>query len=401
MKKILWIVIVALAVRLLFVGFWYLNGQGARMASDADIYREIAQNLEEGRGFQMDGEPTARRPPLYPLWIALFLKGRCYPLGVRLGDAVLGAMSCLFVFGIARELFGRRAGFFAALFFAVDYISIRQIVSLLSETLFVFLLLASFYLLVLGRRRQKISFFFWAGVFGGLALLTREVLLFYYPFLIAWLLFETGAPCRQSLVRAGFMTLGLIVAAGPWVLRNSLVFHRPTLITLSAGLTFYVANNPTSSGGRTGGDWEIGKDTVLPTNVRSKLWTAGAENEFFRMGIDFIKRSPRRFFELMGKKIVNTWRPYQTDSPWAIRWVTGLPYILIMILSFCGIFLNFRQWREFMPFFILIAYVFLLHAVLIGEIRYRYPVMPFFMVFAGAGAVFLWSKMKRQPSSGV
>jgi 4-amino-4-deoxy-L-arabinose transferase-like glycosyltransferase len=395
-KKILWIIIVALAVRLLFVGFWYLNGQGARVASDAEIYREIAGNIEEGKGFRMNGEPTARRPPLYPLWVAFFIKGGCYPLGVRLGDAVLGALSCFFVFGIGRELFGRRAGGLAAVFFAVDYISVRQIVSLLSETLFVFLLFASFYLLVLGQKRHRRSLFFWSGVLGGLTLLTRDVLLLYYPFLILWLLFETGAPCRQSLMRAGFLMLGLIIAAGPWVLRNSLVFHKPTLITLSAGLTFYVANNPTSSGGSTGGDWEIGKDTVLPTTVRSKLWTSGAEKEFFRMGIDFIKGSPRRFFELMGKKIVNTWRPYQTDSPRAIRWVTGFPYILIMILSLIGIGLNLRRWREFMPFFILIGYVFLLHAVLIGEIRYRYPVMPFFMIFAAAGALGLWSKIRRQ-----
>ena len=66
MKRIL--LILALALVLRFGAVWLLRGQ---LTDDRDAYLAIAENLAAGRGYSsVPGEPTAYRPPLYPLILA-------------------------------------------------------------------------------------------------------------------------------------------------------------------------------------------------------------------------------------------------------------------------------------------------------------------------------------------
>jgi len=395
MRNIIFVFIFALILRFSFLAFWYQSGQGDRISSDAQSYLSIAKSIHEGKGFQLDGEPTARRPPLYPAWIAFFLKFSTFPLGVQIGDAWLGAISCLLLYGIGKELFGGKIGLISAGVLAIDYISIRQIVSIMSETLFLVFLLACFYFLILSFKKKESFLFFLAGIFGGMSLLTREVLILYFPLLILWILFLGGSVPKKRIQWTIFFLLGLALAVGPWMVRNSVLYHHPVLITTTAGHTFYIANNPMTSGGRTGGDWEWEKDSFLPNDPNLETYKPPADAKLFKQGFEFIAQNPKKVMKLAVKKIINTWRPYQTDSALPVRWITAVPYILIVFFAIIGIVKSAGQWRELMPVYLLIAYVFLLHAVLIAEIRYRYPAMPFLMLFAAFGIMSIIEKNKK------
>lgn len=399
MKKIAIIFFLAFALRFSFFTFWHASGNGNRIASDAGGYVQIAQNITAGRGFEWEGQPTTRRPPLYPLYMSLFVALHAYPWGIQLADGFLSALSCMMLFWIARDLFDEKSALLGAIFLAVDYISIRQSVAVMPETLFVFFLLVCFFILFRAIKSLRPALFFAAGIAAGAVLLTRDVLIFYFP-LAAASLFFLKAPWRTRMIAFAVFLAGLIMTISPWMVRNSLICGRPAMITVTAGNTFYIANNPRATGGRTGGDWEWEVDSAYPKDAYF-LSLTGEEADRYLLGLalDFIRDEPAKFFYLMQRKIWNMWRPYQSNSPRMTRWISALEYILVMFFAVYGFFKSRLDWRRLLPIYSLFAYLFAIHAVLISSIRYRYPAMPFFMIFGAFGVVAAIRKL-RNPKGG-
>jgi 4-amino-4-deoxy-L-arabinose transferase-like glycosyltransferase len=395
MKKALVVFAFALLIRIAFVSGCYWMGQGGRVSSDAGGYLIIAKSLAEGEGFQWEGLPTTRRPPLFPAYMAALLRIAPYPLGIQVADLVISALTCLVIFGLGKEMFSENAGLLSAAIFSVDYVSIRQTIAVMSETLFVFFLLLSFYFLARAVRSSKNIYFFMTGLAAGLSLLTRDFLVFYFPFMAGAVLLLKGARWRRW-IWAGTLLAGLALTTVPWIVRTSRLAHRPALITAVAGHTFYIGNNPYSSGGRTGGDWEWNVDSRMPLDDPYFLSLNGEEAEkyLFNKSVEFIRNNPARFATLVGKKILNMWRPYQTDSPVLTKLVMGPSYLAVMFLGAAGLAWSRDRWREFLPIYGLMAYHFLLYAVLISGIRYRFPLMPFFMIFASFAALELVNQRK-------
>lgn len=395
MKKIAVIFILALTVRLALVAAWHQSGKGNLISHDGRGYGTVAQSLLEGKGFLFDGHLPNRRPPVYPIFLAFFMKFGAFPWDVHLAQAFLGAASCLILYGLTRQIFGEKAGFLAALVLALDYASFRETVSVMPEVLYVFFLLGSFHLLFRARREKGAKWPVLAGLLSGLSLLTKELLVFYYPCVIVWFLLGPDA-WKTRLFRAGCFLLGLGLVVAPWVVRSSLIHGRPVLITVSSGHTLYIGNNPLAQGKTTGGEWGLGEDmdyAEYPEGM--ELFSVEADRYYFQKGLEFIRQNPRRFFVLTGKKIVNMWRPYQVDSPPPARWLTALSYIPVVLLGCLGMIQSWARRKELLPILFLIAYVFLIHAVTIGQIRYRYSVMPFVMIFAAFVAAEIWKNFER------
>ncbi len=394
MRKATLIFFLALFLRGALIFIWHQTGHGHHISDDGTGYYDLAQNLITGNGFSSYGKATTHRPPLYPFFIAFFMKLQTpFPLGVQVGQAVLGALSCGILFLIGRRVFDERVGLVASLIQTIDYASVRQVVATMPEILFVFFLLAGFYALEKGAKEGGSRWFGAAGIFVGLSLLTRETLLLFVPVIIFWMMFP-GRPWKVRLGGAGVFLVALSLTLAPWIVRNSLVVGKPVLVTTRAGHTFYLANNPRTTGGRTGGDWDYLHDTSFPVgdpNLPS-FESLEANRYLFSQGWDFIRTQPRSFLRLVGRKIVNMWRPYQTDSPWFAKGATALTYLPVMILGFAGIFLTRGQWRKLFLFHSFLAYLFLLHAVLIAIIRYRFPAMPVFSLFAAFTLVWTWEK---------
>ena len=95
----------------------------------------------------------------------------------------------------------------------------------------------------------------------------------------------------------------------------------------------------------------------------------------------FIKDQPKTFFYLFYKKIINMWRPYYSGTSLISKLVMLFCYIPVMILGIGGIFLSYKSWKYSIIFVTFIIYYIVVHAILIGTIRYRWPAMPFFFIF--------------------
>src|SRR3989338_10379603 len=103
----------ALFIRLIYI---FLGDQFPLMNDDLQ-YNIIAKNILDGNGFSYDStEPTAARGPVYPLFLAAtyFVFGYDYNV-VRILQSIIGAITCLFIYLIAKELYNSVIGFYAAL----------------------------------------------------------------------------------------------------------------------------------------------------------------------------------------------------------------------------------------------------------------------------------------------
>jgi len=389
------IFLLALLTRLLIIGFWQGAGRGEHLSSDATVYYEIAQNLVQGRGFLLEGTPSLRRGPLYPLFLALSLKLGSFPLLPQLGQAFFGAVSCFVLFWLGRSLFGNRAAGLAAGIQSVDYLSVRQTVSMMPEVLFVFFLLMSTWFLFLAKRENARTVWWGAlaGVFAGLSVLAKEVLAFYLLLLGIWL-FLGRDPCKNRAVRTIVFLASFLLTLSPWVVRNYLVLRKPVFITVSTGHSFYLGNNPSVNVRVVGEEWDFYFDSWFPHDDPNlpPLFTPEADHYLLRRGFEYAASHPTRFIELTGKKFLRLWFPYYQDSPWLAKGLTVLCYVPVLVLGSAGLLLSVKHWKELIPLWGPIVYLSSVHAVTISSIRYRFPLMPFLTIFAAFAVFELWNR---------
>ena len=165
-------------------------------------------------------EPELRRPPGY----ALFAAGTILLFGEDLRalafvQQVLGVLTALLAYGLGRVTFGRLAGLLAGLLVAVNGALIVSGQSIMTETLFTFLLLGTLLLLLQAGRTGRWPWAVTAGLALGAAALTRPVaqaLVLLVP--LAFLLYDRRLwPIVRGTVLVG---VGVLLVMGPWMLRN-------------------------------------------------------------------------------------------------------------------------------------------------------------------------------------
>jgi hypothetical protein len=108
----------SLAVAAVYLGAcWGFFGGHARWPG-SDSYEQLARHLADGQGYSVDGvNPTALRPPLYPLILAATMRATAggWFLATVLLQALVAALCLMLVFALARACWpGSRAPWLAA-----------------------------------------------------------------------------------------------------------------------------------------------------------------------------------------------------------------------------------------------------------------------------------------------
>ena len=269
---------------------------------DASYAKYAIETLRYGR---LD---THHFPVGYPLFVALCLKlsGGSFA-AVRIANVVVGTLTIVMVSRVSSLLYGAAAGiaaaWFTALYPPLSFISSR----VMSETLFIGLLIPSVYLLIESEKSTKV----WYAVFGlglfSVASLVRSNLLAMFAFLPLWLLTRRAVPIRRRLiiVSVGMALSGaILLAPGLYFLKTKGEFIP---LATNAGQTFYGANNPLADGG-----WVQVEDhqellsTIPPSVRRSPQAYSKAQN---RLAVAWIRENPKAFLALLPKKFANAWLP--------------------------------------------------------------------------------------------
>ncbi|HZO28869.1 MAG TPA: glycosyltransferase family 39 protein [Chloroflexota bacterium] len=165
-------------------------------------------------------EPELRRPPGY----AGFVAGTILLLGEELRalafvQHVLGVATAMLIYLLGLLTFGRMAGLVAGLLVALNGALVLSSQSVMTETLFTFLLVATLMALLLAGRSGHWGWALLAGIGLGAASLTRPVaqaLVILVP--LAFLVYTRGPwPILRGICLVVF---GFAIVLAPWMVRN-------------------------------------------------------------------------------------------------------------------------------------------------------------------------------------
>ncbi|MBI4707561.1 MAG: glycosyltransferase family 39 protein [Candidatus Omnitrophica bacterium] len=383
---------------LLRVGFllFYNNGQMLSdnfYAADESSYDQIAVNFLEGKGMVTDDGLYARRVPVYPFFLAVvyFIFGHSF-VAVRFIQSALSAISCILVYLIGLEAFNKRCGIVAAIICVIYYPFIYMPAYLVTESFFTFLLLSSVYFYLRYYNLRNNNYLFVATLLLGIAALCRSVIFPFIVFVFIWLLIIYTNKINKLIKALLFVLVGFSLVISPWAFRNYTIYKTFIPGTLETGLFLYLGNNHLATGG-TGGWTKWGQDQFVPQDS-GKLFTVESDRELTKKAIEFISHNPKRFLWLCWRKMVNMWRPFYADARFLNKLLMSLLYVPIMILAVLGIFLAFsNSLAKSCLLFFLIIYLNVISLITISSIRYRYPIMPFLIIFAASALVYLKGKV--------
>ena len=316
--------------------------------------------------------------PLYPLLIAVTGPGT----GQLVADIALSVVSVWLVYALTDHLFANQhARLFSALVAACYPPLIFFSVVGLSETLFIALILAAF--LCWYR-----SLFTAAAIFAVLAILTRPIFDVFAPALVLlFALVVHRLPLTKALQHLGIYLVIYCALMTPWWLNNYKAYSGFVRLTLGAGQILYAGNNPLnhSGGGNLGVDFDPGAfENITDPIVRDRALRDAAT--------DYIVHNPRRFFELAGLKFLRVWQPWPVNDAYrnfGIIVVSVASFVPVLLLAGTGLLTSGRRLRQLSPILLFVLGYTGILMILVGTIRYRLPLEPFLIVFAGSGAAFL------------
>ncbi|MBI3299554.1 MAG: glycosyltransferase family 39 protein [Elusimicrobia bacterium] len=246
----------ALVLAGLFLRLQAFREYGVIRAPDTGGYFTLAGNLRANGVLSLDTappyRPTVRRVPGYPAFIAAFLGHPDPARGIVLAQILLDAALIGIVFALARELL--RPGFAAAAaaLYAFHPEAIRYSHTLLSESLFTFLLTAATWVLVAARRRDDLRFAAAGGLLLGAASTVRAIA-FVLPFVVFAPLVLLQ-PSRRTLSRAAVAAGFSLLLSGPWIIRCSLLAGRFVPLMSGSSMLTYIGSRL---------DWDQSNDSAF------------------------------------------------------------------------------------------------------------------------------------------
>ena len=212
--------LVALALRLLYLGRVMTDPNYVATGGDGPIYDSLAWSIAQGHGV-----PASFREG-YPLLLLgyVWFAGAVYAIAghsyfvLCAVQAVLGALACVLTFWLGRRLFGAAVGRLAAVFTAVSFPLIFAAAAIGHQAVDVFLTVLITWLLVRAIDRGTAAGAEWLGigVLLGCAVAVRETSAFSLVFVLGWIPFAFKRQGLQRPLRAAALVLGgVIVVATP------------------------------------------------------------------------------------------------------------------------------------------------------------------------------------------
>ena len=397
----------ALVVRLIHV--WQIRRAPffTVLMGDARAYDEWAQRIARGEWL---GHEVFYQAPLYPYFLGTLytIAGRDL-LVVRLCQAIIGSLACMLLGLAASRLFSREAGVIAGMGLALYAPAIFFDGLLQKSVLDVFFVCLVIWLLsaLVEKPQRRLSWFSLGLAMGALSL-TRENAIVFVGVTLLWSLVRRQRPRQERVAMAGTFLLGLGVVLLPVAVRNSVVDRGFYLTTSQFGPNFYIGNNARADGtymslrfGRGAPEYERQDATELAEEATGRHLTPAEVSSYWTtQALAFIRSEPLAWLKLLGRKIALLWNrsemldteSQESYAEWStlLRLAGSLGHFGVLVpLAFLGMIVTWPlRGRLWIIYGIVTAYA---ASVVLFYVfaRYRYPLVPFLMLFAAAGLVAL------------
>jgi 4-amino-4-deoxy-L-arabinose transferase-like glycosyltransferase len=402
------ITLVALALRLVAVGFLYKdtwNDFRDHLLFGFEIGR-IARSLAAGHGYGnpmlMETGPTAWMTPIYPYLLAGVFRifgiySRNSALVILSFNALCSALTCIPIFLMARRSFGRSVAVVACWIWALSPYSIYISGGFVWETCLSALLLAILFLWTL-QLREHPGRWSWLGfgILWGVSALTNASTLALFPFLTGWALYplrRTRVSRQQWLAATVLAVLGLAIAVLPWQVRNYRTFHTPITLRDNFWLEFWVGNDGHSESWMDENAHPSINEAELAEFVRRGEIPYMQEKR--REALSYLAQHPGQFVALSFRRFLYMWTGFWNLAPENLEiefhnpanayLATGLTAAMLI-----GLWQALRNTRDATwPYVLVLVFYPLIFYVTHPAMRYRHMMEPEMVVLAAVGVRFL------------
>lgn len=368
---------------------------------DEADYLGGARNIAEGNGYSLDGKhPTAKRQPLYPLYLAAFF-GMFGPSvdSAMLANACALALLPMLAFFTASALFGERAAIVAAYLCLLDpTLYFFGLGEAYAEVLFAVFLCAAMALWLHARKERfghPILTGVAAGLFFGAAALTRSGYLV-FPALVCLLeiCFRQWRNLRYSLV----LCAAALLCVAPWALRNEVRFGSPIVSCLNDGVTLWGAELAALDGH---GDWVSPTQVSLSNAPIQEMPDEIARNRKARaLALDTLRKiPPARLIKVVALRVARLWVPYarlmKDEKGFRLNLVLTLllsPALFFGLISLSHVLRDRHLLYSAAPILLAVLYATALAAASWGSTRFRMPLEPMLISFSASGSVWVWTR---------
>ena len=316
----------------------------------------------------------------------------------RIFQAILQTLSLMLVFFLGRKVFDSKVGVIGVVMsaFCISEVWVSNL--LMTETFFKFFVLNMVFFCVYALEEKKVRYYVIAGAFWGMATLFRPTItLFPAVILIMWLInrYKFKDIIKNTLI----VSIVFCIILSPWWIRNYNIFHKFIPLTTATGNpmlqgTFINYNQKSSK--TDGLDY---KQFHYPTVNENTNNTKEIQISKYRLQ-NLFPKEPFQFiyWYTIGKTI------YQIDAPFYWREILGISrinagvyYYVVMLFSIMGIvvfFNNKKRNRMGILLFSMIIYFIVVYLPFYTCTRYFYPAMPYVIIFAAYGGLYISQKYK-------
>jgi 4-amino-4-deoxy-L-arabinose transferase-like glycosyltransferase len=397
----------AIAALALLIRLGFVAWAPERVAGDAYWYNLYARLIRSGIGYvEIDGSPVIQWMPGWPYFLA-GVYGVFGP-SIRVGmlvNAFLGGATAAMLIPLGTRLFRTEVGRAAGLLYAFWPGAVYFAATLMTESLFSFLLVASLLLFATATDRPRRAVWCAAGGLAfGLASLVKAESLGLTPALLAFLWFSRPS-LRAFVPAAAAAGLAVALALAPWVLRNHHHFDQFLVTSAGGGMNVYIGNHDGATGGEM---FSAAAQYAKRHKGANRAETMLAMNRSgWADAWAFIQDDPTQELQILGRKLHRTYTRDDggvvmlrgpgvgrekrflsaAESLWLTRVANGFWYFALLAAA-VG-FGSIRSWGRPTQTLVIGALCTFaaIHLVFLGGPRFHLSEIPLLALVAGAGLV--------------
>lgn len=368
-------------------------------------YEEVANNLLAGKGFIYQHFGVAYHAyiaPIYPLVCAAVYSVTDHSHTILLLlQCLVSAGSCLLVRSLGQLTFkDPRSADCGAWLLAFHPGLIVYASRLHPLTLDVFSFLWVLWAWIYFVRRPSGGTAIYAGVSGGIAMLSRGTIALFLLVAIGCFYRYARLPWKETFRHLVVASGVVVIVMLPWLARNAIYFHSFPVLQTNEGFTFWLGNNPFTLGGTTLPDGRAVID-VAPEEFRAQLFQLdeAGQNKYLRDAAwRYIWEHPARARDLYITKFGSFWwfSP-QTGVHYPPQFLLGyrLYYIPIAILAIVGFWRSGKALRDVEGILLLslMLSIAVIQSFFYVEGRHRWAVEPLLLLMSGAGVASIFSRI--------
>lgn len=367
-----------LALRLAFI---FLEPETAPIADETMWL--MALNRIPAAGFSPFANYPIFHPPLYPYFLAGLNSLFGGLVAIKIAQAIIGSLLIPVIHRITGRIFGSRAAGAAAALAAFYPELIWYASHFWCETLFLSFFWMAVERVLAADERGSRGAALAAGALFGLAILTRETLLYLLPLTALWLAWTRPRRWPLAVIVAG---AALLIVA-PWTARNWIQFGAFIPVSTGGGLNLYQGNAGISRGAvyeeYYANEGKVGQFQWARSAGLKAIWDRQPAWIFEK-----IRDEGPRLAELDSLALIHLRRgaygPGVSCAAYrGVAFIVLVPWVLIAMASAAALSRAPVDRRTVLLVGLLAAYL-LLHIATHGFSRYRLPVLPAFMVLAAS-----------------